>query len=311
MSHSVHSIKDEELNISFSVPRAVSIGIQSDAVCSLAPEQELLLHAHLPGLRRLVADSREHDLELVHLESSEPSFEKDRNRFILHDTWNNITARDLHHLLYSLAREQFLNQEIYSVHSSCVRNKKDEKQVLIVGHSGAGKSSTALELILQADWQIASGNKTLVAFDTKNEMYVQGGTTTMTVRKNQGQHYAQMLGDEIHCYGNRLAFSLSPERYVAISEQPISAIVVVQIQDGLQEQFELGNRTALNTLYPLFLDTVNADTILTKRKGLYRGETPDSAARTLAQSLEIAVSEIPILTMAGPVSFLAEQIQRL
>lgn len=294
---------------SFTFPRDLSLRITSDSCSELCSEQELLLGAHLPGIDRAESVVANPSLELRHQTPADEqeSFAKSDSTIWLRDSWSNIAPRDLQHVLYAAMRTKFLEQGLFSVHSACVSN---EKQVLILGHSGAGKSTAALELVCSANWKMHSGNKTLVEFTSKGELEVVAGTSTMTLREESAEQ-AKELAEVSFEYGRRVAFRLEPGRFVTASEQPVSAIVLVDLNEANGQTQLLRRRTALNTVFPYFIDSVNADVVMSGGKGVFRSDTPAESLSSLASSLELSVSSLPVYRIAGKLEYVAEQISAL
>ena len=133
----------------------------------------------------------------------------------------------------------------------------------------------------------------------------------MTVRESDGERYATPLGKEIEAYGGRVAFSLDDSHYVSVSDQPLKAIVIVRLHDGIRDVHQIQPLSALHTLYPYFMDQVNADTIVAHGKAVFRGTTSDQCSENLSNRLGVAVSEIPVLSVAGPLSFVVDTVASL
>jgi hypothetical protein len=297
------------LDLSFNLPSEKQAHLTSDQDLPFKREEQLLLEAYVPGISDPTRSSTANpEISIHHQESELASLTYSGTNMLLRDVWNGAISQDLYHLLYSATRVQLLESGLYSVHAACAG---DDEQVLIVGHSGSGKTSTALELVRNHDWKLASGNKTVVTFDEQNRIQVCAGTSTMTVRDTDGERYATPLGKEIHDYGGRIAFSLDESRFVNVSERPLKAIVVVRLHDGLRDTHQLSPLSALHELYPYFMDSVNADTLVARGKGVFRAPALEEASIALSNGLQVAVSEIPVLSIAGPLSYVTEKVTEI
>lgn len=297
------------LNLGCHLPAKLEATVSSDQDIEVDTGADLLFKAYVPGIE---IDDRFPlcpDLTIRHHETSEDQGLKGSKRdMILRDAWEGKISQDLYHLLYSATRVKLLEKGLYSVHAACAENKMDDGQILIVGHSGSGKTTTALELVQHRDWKLSSGNKTVVSFNKEGGIEVVAGTTTMTVRDGQSEGYASELGKEIEDYGGRIAFSLDESHYVSVSDRPLKAIVVVRLHDGLRDTHEMNPLSALHTLYPYFMDTVNADAIVAQGQGVYRGRAPKKSTKNLSTNLSSAVSEIPVYSVAGPLSYVVDTV---
>lgn len=165
----------------------------------------------------------------------------------------------MYHLLYVVVHEKQCEKGLYSVHAACVSD--EEGAYLLIGHSGAGKSTISLDLIQHHQMRMLSGNKTIVSFDDTNKIIAHEGTTTMTVRGDQRIQHEKLLGHHHEYYG-RIAFELLPDLY-EYDAKPIKAIIIVRIASDYEKFFELVQpTTALHTLYSYFMDKINNDAIM-------------------------------------------------
>jgi len=78
------------------------------------------------------------------------------------------------------------------------------------------------------------------------------------------------------------------------------------LNDGVQDWRELQPTSALHTLYPYFLDTVNADIVI--GKDVFNGSVSQETKKYLAGRLGKAVERVPVYSAAGSLSFIVEKI---
>ncbi len=293
-------------NLFFSLPGNLTLKIESDFLQILHPEDLLLAQAYLPGLKPIsVPESTIADIILTHHQTTEPaSFEEtERCTVVFHDTWTDRVSMDTFFLLYGLLRRALMDQHLFSVHAACVED--DAGAILLVGHSGAGKSRTALAL-LQNGKRLFSGNKTVVAWTASGSMEAIAGTQTMT-RHNERKTKSEK---EI-LYGEREAFIVTEQPYTKRSHVPIRAIVFVRLNDGVESNEHLSHASALHRLFPFFLDLVNADVLIGTAGNILTDKRPEGIESFLIMHLKNSIKAIPVLRIEGRLQYLSETISSI
>jgi energy-coupling factor transporter ATP-binding protein EcfA2 len=291
--------------IYFSFPTGVNIclaGVRADDVV------DLLMAAYVPGSQRVSKKPKKVDLVVSFPAAKKERVVKKGRHLFLYGPWGSQVPLDAYHLVYSIVRHAFLKHRLYPAHAACLTNPKGEG-VLIVGHSGVGKTSVALDLVMRHGWKLFSGNKTTVTCRA-NALVATAGTRTMTIRDMERKKYERVIfaGKK---YGARLAFSLDDQMYEQSSSLKIKSILLVRLNDGVRESRELSPLGALHTLYPFFLDAVNADTVLAGGSVVFSGETPQGVRESLARTLSKTLPRIPVHALSGPMKYLTEQMTRL
>jgi hypothetical protein len=298
------------------------------------PQNKLLAAAYIPGIKFAQAQG-EHDLKVSYREG-QPLLTVDASGIELSDTFHGHTLLDLIHLIYSACRLQWLKRGLYCVHSACIGAPAPSKLnadkagdapaecnpglSLIVGHSGSGKTTLALSLAEQGQ-KIFSANKTLLSLDADGIKAIAGTETitrtSSTEAKAQSQAQAQIkLG--AHPYLGRSAYLLPEEHYLAggagKSNLQVTTIALTRLNDGAEEWEPLSAISALHKLFPFFLDSVNADTVLLHGGDVFSGALPpDQEAlvrKTLAAALVSALAKVHAVSVSGSRQFITEKLMR-
>ena len=296
------------LDLSFKLPGDLTARVTSEADLAVEEEQRMLVRAYVPGLEIVAKPQENPDIHIHHQESTDQKLLSEGNRLTVCDAWRNQFSFDIYHLLYSAARVKFLEKGLFSVHSSCVEDEKGHTS--IVGHSGSGKTTTALDLVQNHGKKMSSGNKTLIAFDEKATMRVMAGTPTMTIRQSDRERYASVIDRRITYY-DRMAFELNPKQCTSSFGGPLRTIVLVRLHDGLSDTKKMSPTSALHALYPYFLDTEEANTVVCGGYGVFTGTPPEGVPQQLALSLKKALEHVEVYSVAGPLSFVSQTISTL
>jgi hypothetical protein len=140
--------------------------------------------------------------------------------------------------------------------------------------------------------KVFSGNKTVVSFKG-GRLTARAGTRTMSARSKSGWQ----------------RFLLDNQQYSSKDKVEIEKIVIVRLNDGVREFRRLEQGSAMHTLYPYFLDVVNADTIAEEK--VFVGTPPKGAQERLVASLKKTLKKVPVYDIAGSKSFVTQQIAKL
>ncbi len=295
------------MNIFFSVANKIIVKVSSDTAFTFTIKEQVLLEARIPGILLLESVPEHFDLLVEHHESADKKFIQENTKCTIFDTWNGILPEDLYHLLYGMVRVRLIQEHLYPVHAACIGN---EAYVLILGHSGVGKSSVVLQLLKDKNAKLFSGDKTVISFSGQGLSAV-AGTHTMTVRERDKTKLEQYIIENKIVSGDRYAFTLSEEKYATPQQVPIKAIVLMRLNDYVPELKREEKLSALHKLYSYFLDTVNTDTILNSVGEIFIGHPPVGSQKYLASYLKQALETMPLYSLTGPVEFIADEILKL
>ncbi len=284
--------------LQFSLPRDFTGRFISDENIELGQAELLLLEAYVPGIE-FISGSPRFDATVRHKESDEQRMVVAGNDITLYGQWDERVSPDLYHLLSRVARQHYLRNNLFPIHAACVGL---DDLILIVGHSGSGKTTISLKLLESAGMKMYSGNKTIVDLMEDGHMGAVAGTRSMTARNNSLKQQVQGVR-----YGDRTAFKLADHQYTPAGN--IGSIVLVRLNDAVQEWEKLQPTSALHTLYPYFLDTVNADVVV--GKNVFTDSTSPATKEYLAGRLGIALHQVPVYCATGSLSFIVDKITGL
>lgn len=290
-----------------SLPGNVQALLTSDRDLRFDAKAEALLHAYLPGARLRAEPFSPPDLVVRHVESLVPEAVCDGDTVTIHDAWNGEIAMDGFYAIYGLFRRLLLERHVFCVHAACVG---DGDYVLLAGPSGTGKTTLTLRLLRDFGWRLFSGNKTVVTFDADDSLIATAGTQTTTIRLVDRDQHGPLIGSGI-AYGTRYAFFLDPAFQAREASVRIRAIVLPRLNDGVEECVRLSPLSALHTLYPSFLDAVNADIVLCGGRAVLPGTPPSGTQEWLASALARVTQRIPVYAIAGSPVFVTETIVTL
>lgn len=264
-----------------------------------------LARAYLPGIRFHKA-ARQHELLIFYFDSEEEKLVAEDKHIALYDRWSGDgTLLDLLHLIYSAARSLWLWQWLYPVHSACVGN---DSYILLVGHSGSGKTAVSLALAEKHGMKVFSTNKTLLQLDESGSISAVAGTKTVTASKaDAGKHQPKKASS----YLSRSAFRLDACHRAPPGPARIRAITLIRLNDGYDRRQQLTAGSALHALYPYLLDQVNADTVLCGGKEVFVSNTPLGSQQRLATELARCLTEVPVYSLSGSMNFVTDQLKGL
>lgn len=288
--------------LQIALPGELRIDVQSNGGFLVSDEHRLLLGAYLPNVAIHEDPKSTGDVLLSHIESDNPELQVGSQEIQIKDRWEQRFPDDLPHLLYSIARTQWLKRGLFPTHAACIGK---DSFTLLPGHSGIGKSTTALEAVRAHDQLLLSGNTTLIEI-VDDAIVAVAGTKTMTLRQEDYDRLGFTTGLE-HRYGNRIAFEM-PRELCTVKPEQIGHIALIRQSADREAWDRLGELSALHTLYPLMHDGEYADCIVAGGQALFSGETPHTAKAELVKGLLRALPHIKLHTGIGSTQFLAQKV---
>ncbi len=291
----------------FSVLIRLKIKITSNRDLAFGDTEYLLLKGYVPNICQLKSEPKKVDVFIKHTESKERKLIQKEDYIHIFDTWDGVFPADLYHLLYGIVRVQLLKRKLFSVHGACVGK---DGCVLIVGHSGSGKTSVVLKLLQDKGVKVFSGNKTVVSFGS-DKLVAVAGTPTITIRSADEKKLKELdVSNMVSCW-ERYAFTLSPERYENKKSVRVKAIVMTRLNDYEKEYKKINPLSALHNLYPFFLDVVNADVVMSNAEDVFIGTPPKGTEKYLAEHLKRVLENTPVYSLIGSSTFVADEILKL
>ncbi len=290
------------------LPGDITIGLTSTGDVPVGKREELLLGAYLPGGQLLQETPVHVDATIHHEESETRGLWQDGPDVVVRDTWQNDFAADIPYLLYGVARHLWLAKGIYPTHAAATKHANNLS--VLAGHSGAGKTSTAMRLLRDHNQRLFSGNTTLLAFDETDTLHAIAGTQTVTLR-TQDFLQSGLRATEHTTYGDRTAFRLPPEHYAPRAVTRVGSIALIRLNDTAPHWERLSPLSALHDFYPYALDTVRSAVIGATGHGVHVGEVKAETYRNLAAQLAHSLGSVAAFRGTGSGSFIAEQVARL
>lgn len=278
-------------NYYLNMPGGLTISFQT--ACNLLADDEarLYLGAHLPGATISLETEALPDVTVKHVFADKTRLVEQDNHIRYEAPDADQFTRDICHLLYGIERKALIDKSLYPVHAACVG--EGDHYTLIVGHSGAGKTTISDALVEQSGLKLFSGNKTVIRFEDDGTIKAIAGTKTVTrLDDNQKRH----------------ACALPEEQYADQQEVTISSIHMVNLNDGVAERQELARTPASVALHPFFMDAVNADVIVGKFH-VFNGTTAPSSKHHLLRNLRRSLRDFPVVKTSGSLDYVTAQIK--
>ncbi len=260
--------------------------------CKIEPESQIMLKlgAYVPGLKLLNKASSKPDLTVEHIKSDIPALEQTENHIKFYSIFGQDFPEDLYHLLYAVERKLLLEKGFYSVHAACAGEGND--YTLLIGHSGAGKTTLAQNMIDKHGMKLFSGNKTVVEFTPKDGIRAIAGTRTMTALDDRQARYA---------------YEIEQTQYAPSEKVDIKRIVFLRVNEGVEEDEVLKPLSPLHSLYPFFMDAVNAD-IIVNGVNIFDGAATRESKEYLTEKLSKSLTHVPVRKISGSIDFMLERI---
>ncbi len=244
------------------------------------------LQSHVPGLCKSTGGLPHVSIIYNQLQSRALLCEKDV--LTLGGEWSMARCDDVPHLLYAIARKHWIESGKYPIHAAAVIGRSG-KAILLAGHSGVGKTTLCDALVGAKAGLFLSGNKTLLSIGWKKMLAVESNRTRSVLQPD----------------GSRMQMQVELDVTLPV---PVGAIVLPYLNDGHDSWRRLSPRSALHSLFPLCLDTANADVLVDDGKAVFDGAVNLLARQMLSTHLASALAALPVYRGVGSLSFLRDKI---
>lgn len=175
-------------------------------------------------------------------------------------------APDLTHKLYHETRNYYINQNLYTAHGICLVAPNNQT-MLIVGPSGVGKTTLAIELCTSCGCKLFSGDKTILR-EQNNRLVAVRGTKTLTLLEADFNTWdCNFEPISVARDAGRVSFQMKQDFYTSSSTLNIDQIVLLTPHDQPFEQIS-NVQSALHRLFPLMFDMARKDFVTVTPTGV-------------------------------------------
>jgi len=281
----------------------ITFEIRSDFELSFTTENILLLQAYVPGIAFIKENKKEATFLILLKQNKQKKLQLKKDELIISDEWLNGIPIYFYHLVYCISLKFWLQLGLYSLHSACL--VKDNSCILLIGHSGSGKTTISLNLINKFGFQMFSSNKTLLRFTNKNLFEAISGTTTITQKVN----ILKTLQPNKISFVDRIAYRLNDNFYTKEKHFVIEQIYFARLNGNVKEYHSVNKSEALILLYQYLYDLFNSETILFNGKEIFESKRISRASKTTTlELLANAIKKIPIYEVSGSINFISKKI---
>jgi hypothetical protein len=274
------------------------------------------LNAHIPGIvqtqkRAESTQVASDNVVFTHIEGDETDLIIDhKDRIVLTAPWKDKISPDFIHIFYGAARLAWLSKNLCPVHGACV-GAPGKSNVLIVGSAGVGKTSATLSCTLTKNYQMFSGDKTIVDVNGYDKrMVAVGGTPVLTIREsdiNKWQEYKLNFEKS----GDRFQGKL-PEQYQYKNPNiTIHNIVLLRLNDGSEKFEEITGIRKLHELIPYFIDTERADVYIGNADTMLDGNISKETKLEISNNLLKTLENVRVFILVGSLQSVTDKISKL
>lgn len=273
----------------------------------------ILADAHLPGV--IVSKNPRKKGTCIRIIEFLPSaiqkIKKNKKKIQIFDQIDLKVPIYVFHLIYSIFHTHWLKNNIYSVHSTCISLNK--YNILLIGHSGFGKTSTSLNLLKNYNFKLVSSDRTLLKINKDGELVPIGGTKVITYKhKDLNINIPTDMLKKGTNYVDRKVEIVSPKYIYDGYPKKINLIAMIRLSNFHKKISNLPPFEILVSLYPYFLDYWNSDALLFGGLEIYDGTNiePEIKKRTLAELRKLILKN-KIISISGPLEYICNELNGL
>lgn len=280
---------------------------------ALTDHELLVIKAHLPSITvcENVGTGKTCIMSIEFYPSSIQRIET-RGKFIrISDKLKSEIPLYVFHLMYSVFHKKWLRDGIYSVHAACLSRNKHT--ILLVGHSGFGKTSISLRLLKQYGFKLVTSDRTLLKINKHGELVPVGGTEVITYKsKDLNLDVYSDIFVSGTSYVDRKIKKIFPTHVFDGIPKKVDFISFVRLSDFNKDSNHLDTFEAIVSLYPYFLDYWNSDALIFEGLELYNGTDFDiKTKQTALLNLRKVVLKSSIISISGALEYITKEIDAL
>lgn len=296
---------------------AVTVRIQSELPIFTDEKDFHLTNAFVPGASVSVGEWDGPVASTVHIKDDVAcGVERNVNSIVLRNQWEGDMPLSIVHFLYSIIQREQLKREKYAVHSSCVA--RGSQGYLLIGHSGSGKTTTALTMVGEHGFNWYSGNKTLLNFikgtdeGDGHSLDATSGTLPVTLERGGNAINDAIFDESVQIdFADRQLRLIENRYHYPAAQLAIAGIFLVRVNDGVRKVKQLSADNAIIPLFPFFYDYFNTDIHL-PGNGLYSpSSVTDDHRVALKKRLRAALENVPVFQMSGSFDYMARHINKV
>lgn len=210
--------------------------------------------------------------------------------------------------MFHAFQKKYAESRSYSLEGAAVF-PSEQRGLLLIGSSGTGKSSTALQLKANFGWDIGGDEHILLKYD-ENSLNFLGGNTSSAVNLD---YLRTLIGEKVEDFVFDSHHSKQHKKYVDLDtikeKRNLERIIFLGIADSLHTR-ELTRDHAVNKLFSSFSEHIalSSYTWLRTRSPLAINDTPEFQQERLEDAICLVESgKIPLIEAKASV----EQLPRL
>lgn len=286
------------------------IKFRTDRKPALTERDFFLIDAHLPGVTvSEMGNKRKLCIMTVNFfYSSNHSIKKNGNVLEVYDQQKSEIPAYMFHLLHSIFNKHWRKSNIYSIHSACVY--RNGHTMLLMGHSGFGKTTVSLNLLKQYDFKLICSDRLLLKIKNDGSVLILGGTKVVSY-KQRTNIPLDILNNGTN-YVDREVRPIMPEYIFNKYPKKIDSIVMMRLSDFSAGIAKIDPFEALLPIYSFFLDYWNNDVLIFNGLEMYDGiNNAPIAKRKLLSKLRKLISKTLVVSISGSLQHIIHELDIL
>lgn len=216
----------------------------------------------IPGFSTEIFDKTEpskEDIVITFVQSpdSKINIDPSEKRITIQDNWQEIIPTYILSFIYTLQQRLYISNSLFSLHSSAVAGTN--KNFVIIGKAGSGKTTTALELVTKYNLKYLSNNKTVISSDNLN---IEAGTKSITVRESMQNDLSKFIEPKVDSVYGRKVIKFN-SKYLGEFNNGLKTIFIkLQLNPAVGEFRQMEYDESMIFLYPQLLDISDREILL-------------------------------------------------
>ncbi|MFH1193335.1 MAG: hypothetical protein V1656_03435 [Candidatus Jorgensenbacteria bacterium] len=290
------------------------MGIESDINIVNFFQSDLKTQAFIPDVR-VINSSAKPIVKIEHRQSIKQSINyiKKSKTYLIYDDWSKTIPIYIVLFIYKLFHDNYINKKtpFLVFHASAVT--KGNKNIGIIAHTGAGKTTIMLELISKHGYKMISNNKTVYCC-RNNYCSVLSGTKGISIRTSLLEEIPksiEILKQEE--FIQRKIVSIH-KRFLAYKfmDGKQNIIVIPQLNRKFCRVIEMDKKEATYYLFPMAMELMHREVLFFGAKQICpMTSIGDDIRKNILLSLKKLIKSSEIYQISGNLNFICRTIKKL
>lgn len=189
-----------------------------------------IINSIIPNAKLSISSNSHVDFQINHLKSNKNEVKLFKKRLdIRSKTDDALTGFQIGFILQAIFEKLYQETNSYGIHAAAIC--KNEKCILLMGDAYSGKSSLALRLCKENNFEFVGDERCIIQYNKK--LRVLSGNSLLVLRKDfLSKNYSYLKLDNRTNLGNARIFVNSTDLKLKLNKKPVTINAIIRVNIG-------------------------------------------------------------------------------